>query len=178
MPASEFPLAIGTVAKRTGCNIETIRFYERIGLIRVAERTRGGFRLYRSDHLRRLTLIRRLRGLAFTMDEVRTLLRTADASEKVGAHLRIILETYLDTVRSKIADLRTMERALTEIIAECAEGSLHGFPVIEALLGKTTMRRPTTTKTAAVRHRSVLPRGVPHVGQQSPRRGGRHSRTD
>jgi MerR family mercuric resistance operon transcriptional regulator len=74
-------IAIGELSRRTGCNIETIRYYERIGLLPKPRREKGGrFRRYDSDDIARLTFIRRARQLGFTLDDVRGLLRLA-ASE-------------------------------------------------------------------------------------------------
>ncbi len=78
MNAESVRLAIGTLSKRTGCNIETIRYYERVRLLPTPARSAGGYRLYGTDHLKRLTFIRRARALGFSIDEVRTLLKLAD----------------------------------------------------------------------------------------------------
>jgi MerR family mercuric resistance operon transcriptional regulator len=72
------PLAIGTLAKRTGTNVETIRYYERVGLWAVPARSAGGYRLYGKGHLKRLNFMRRARVLGFSIDQVRTLLGLAD----------------------------------------------------------------------------------------------------
>ncbi len=71
-------MAIGVLSERTGCKVETIRFYEREGLLPAPVRSSGGYRLYSQDHLKRLTFIRRARVLGFSIDEVRKLLTLAD----------------------------------------------------------------------------------------------------
>ncbi len=71
-------MLIGSLSKRTGCNIETIRYYERIGIMPKPPRTEGGHRVYTRDRLKRLTFIRRSRELGFTLDQVRNLLSLAD----------------------------------------------------------------------------------------------------
>jgi MerR family mercuric resistance operon transcriptional regulator len=76
-------IAIGGLSKHTGANIETIRYYERVGLLPAPTRSPGGYRLYGSDHLKRLNFIRRARALGFSIGEVRTLLRLADESKNL-----------------------------------------------------------------------------------------------
>lgn len=78
MDTASSRLTIGPLSKRTGCNIETIRYYERVGLLPAPGRSPGGYRLYEDQHLKRLTFIRRARALGFSIDEVRKLLRLAD----------------------------------------------------------------------------------------------------
>src|SRR2546429_9980506 len=78
-------IAIGRLAKHTGTNIETIRYYERVGLWSAPARSAGGYRLYGTEHLKRLNFIRRARTLGFSIDEVRTLLRLADGRKRPGA---------------------------------------------------------------------------------------------
>src|SRR5438093_6341175 len=85
-------LAIGTLSKRTGCNIETIRYYERVGLLPAPARSSGGYRLYGTGHLKRLAFVRRARTLGFSIDEVRTLLRLADERKRPCAEVRVVAE--------------------------------------------------------------------------------------
>ncbi len=126
-------LAIGTLSQRTGCNIETIRYYERVGLLPSPARSPGGYRLYGTEHLKRLTFIRRARALGFSIDEVRTLLKLADQRKRPCAEVRLVAAGHLEDVRAKIADLKTMERVLSETVARCAEGAGSHCPVIDAL---------------------------------------------
>lgn len=127
------PIAIGGLSKSTGTNIETIRYYERVGLLAAPARSAGGYRLYGTDHLKRLTFIRRARTLGFSIGEVRTLLRLADERKRPCAEVRGVAEAHLKDVRAKIGDLRRMERVLSATIAGCAEGRRADCPVIEAL---------------------------------------------
>ena len=126
-------LAIGTLSQRTGCHIETIRYYERAGLLPAPARSPGGYRLYGTGHLKRLTFIRRARALGFSIDEVRTLLKLADQRKRPCAEVRVVAAGHLEDVRAKIADLRAMERVLKETVARCAEGAGSHCPVIDAL---------------------------------------------
>ena len=126
-------LAIGSLSKRTGCNVETIRYYERVGLLLAPARSPGGYRLYGDRHLKRLTFIRRARSLGFSIDEVRTLLKLADERRRPCAEVLVVAAAHLEDVRAKIADLRAMERVLDETVARCATGKKSDCPLIEVL---------------------------------------------
>jgi MerR family mercuric resistance operon transcriptional regulator len=126
-------IAIGRLSRHTGTNIETIRYYERIGLLPAPARSSGGYRLYRGDHLKRLSFIRRARALGFSIGEVRTLLRLADERKRPCAEVRVVAEAHLKDVRLKITDLRRMERVLRATVARCARGRRSDCPLIEAL---------------------------------------------
>lgn len=126
-------IAIGTMSRRTGTNIETIRYYERVGLLPAPARSAGGYRLYGAEHLRRLSFVRRARALGFSLAEVRTLLTLADQRRRPCAEVRVVAAAHLEDVRGKIADLRRMERVLTETVARCDAGSGSHCPMIDAL---------------------------------------------
>src|SRR5262244_992603 len=126
-------LAIGTLSKHTGTNVETVRYYERLRLWAAPARSEGGYRLYGTDHLKRLSFIRRARMLGFSIGEVRTLLRLADERKRPCAEVRVVAEAHLKDVRAKIVDLRRMERVLKATVARCAEGRRSDCPMIEAL---------------------------------------------
>ncbi len=123
----------GAAARRTGCHGETIRYYERIGLLPPPPRSAGGHRLYGAADLRRLGFIRRCRDLGFTIDEIRSLLRLADDARGACAEVREITRAHLADVRAKIAALAAMEATLAEMVADCERGADPGCPVIEAL---------------------------------------------
>ncbi len=115
-------VAIGRLAKHTGTNIETIRYYERIQLLPAPARSPGGYRLYGTDQAKRLNFIRRARTLGFSIDEVRTLLKLADERKRPCAEVRVVAEAHLRDVHAKIADLSAMERVLNDTVARCADG--------------------------------------------------------
>lgn len=123
----------GELAKRTGANAETVRYYEKIGLLPEPPRTEGGYRAYDVSHERRLWFILRSRQLGFTLDEIGTLLRLADDLDQPCSAARAVAATHLNDVRAKIADLRRMERVLKDMISQCADGRLAGCPLIEML---------------------------------------------
>ena len=134
----EREIAIGQLSRRTGCNIETIRYYERIGLLPRPRREQGGrFRRYDADDIARLRFIRRARQLGFTLDEVRGLLRLASADgETARAEARSVAAAHVADIQARIADLRAMEAVLTDAICECEAGRQTRCPLIEVLSGE------------------------------------------
>jgi len=126
-------LTIGALSKRTGVNIETIRFYERVGILPKPPRSAGGHRIYGQDLLMRLGFVRRSRELGFSLDEVRGLLQLVDGGHYTCAEVKAITLDHLGDVRRKIADLRRLERTLAEIAGKCRGGKVPDCPVIEAL---------------------------------------------
>ncbi len=128
-------IPIGVLAARTRCNVETIRFYEKIGVLAKPARTEGGHRAYGSAHVARLTFVRRARELGFTLDAVRALLLLADARDVPCAEVKGVAIAHLAEVRSKIADLHAMQTALTALIAGCDAGEQAGCPLVATLFG-------------------------------------------
>ena len=138
-------LAIDRLGKATGTNVETIRYYESMGLWAAPSRSEGGYRLYGTEHLKRLNFIRRARLLGFSIGEVRTLLRLADERKRPCAEVRVVAEAHLADVRNKIADLRSMERVLKETVARCADGTGSHCPLIDALYREGASDAPTVS---------------------------------
>jgi MerR family transcriptional regulator, mercuric resistance operon regulatory protein len=102
-------MSIGEFSRRTGGNIETIRYYERIGLLPLPDRV-GRYRCYGAADVRRLVFIRRARELGFTLDEVRALLKLSEANcETACADVREIAASHLAEVKAKLADLKRMD---------------------------------------------------------------------
>lgn len=126
-------ISIGALARQTGCNIETIRFYEKIGVLPKAARTEGGHRAYGPAQIERLVFIRRGRDLGFTLEEVRALLRLADERDRPCDEVKLVADQHLTEVRAKIADLRAMEAALAGLVEQCQSGDGTDCPLIEAL---------------------------------------------
>lgn len=124
---------IGVLSRRTGCKVETIRYYERIGLLPAPARSAGGHRLFGEDHLKRLTFIRRGRELGFSLDDIRGLLGLVDGGAYTCAEVKAVTLEHLGEVRRKLADLRRLERVLKGMAAECEGGAVPDCPVIDAL---------------------------------------------
>jgi MerR family transcriptional regulator, mercuric resistance operon regulatory protein len=132
-------IRIGELSRRTGCSIETIRYYERIGLLPAP--VRGRYRLYDTTDFRRLSFIRRARELGFTLDEVRTLVSlSANDEQGACANVRELAESHLMEIRAKIADLRAMERVLTASVRRCAESEGPGCPILDVLHSRRRRR--------------------------------------
>lgn len=127
------PMQIGALSERTGVNIETIRYYERIGLLSAPPRSPGGFRRYGLDDVRRLGFIRRLRDLGFALDDVRALLDLAIRRRTACKEVHEVAAKHLGEVRDKMKDLRRMERVLKDMVASCERGVTPECPMIEAL---------------------------------------------
>jgi MerR family transcriptional regulator, mercuric resistance operon regulatory protein len=126
-------LTIGALSKRTRVNVETIRFYERIGILAKPPRSAGGHRVYGHDQFMRLSFVRRSRELGFSLDEVRGLLQLVDGGRYTCAEVKAITLDHLADIRRKIADLRSLERTLADVASRCRGSKVPECPVIEAL---------------------------------------------
>jgi Cu(I)-responsive transcriptional regulator len=126
-------LAIGDLAKTTGTKVETIRYYERIGLLPAPARTSGNYRAYGGEHLARLSFIRRSRDLGFPLEQVRALLGLADDRKQDCAAVDVIARQHLAEVERKIADLSALRRELRDLIGQCGHGTIADCRIIEAL---------------------------------------------
>lgn len=126
-------LNIGDLAKATGTKVETIRYYERIGLLPKPARTAGNYRIYGEDALGWLSFIRRARDLGFTIEQVRELMALANQSGRSCAAVDAIARTHLEEVKRKLADLRALERELGALIDQCTHGTIAECRIIEAL---------------------------------------------
>lgn len=130
---SKTNLTIGALSKRTGCKVETIRYYEHIGFLPEPPRTDAGHRLYSETHLRRLIFIRRCREMGFHLDEIKTLLQLVDGGHYTCGEVKEIVVQHLSDVQQKIADLRKLEIILKNMSLQCETGTVPECPVIEAL---------------------------------------------
>lgn len=126
-------IAIGELARRSGVNIETIRYYERAGVMPRPPRTAGGHRAYGDADVKRLSFVRRARELGFSLDDVREMLRLVDAGDVTCAQVRELTLRHLDDVRARIADLERMERVLADTAARCAGDATPDCPILETL---------------------------------------------
>jgi Cu(I)-responsive transcriptional regulator len=121
------------LAKATGCNLETIRYYENIGVMPDPPRTAKGFRVYDEVHVRRLRFVMRMRELGFTLGEVRRFLTLVDGGTQTCAEVLERTESHLSEVRAKIADLQSIERVLAETASRCSGDDVPDCPVLDAL---------------------------------------------
>ncbi|MEO1168778.1 MAG: helix-turn-helix domain-containing protein [Pseudomonadota bacterium] len=125
----------GELADRSGCNIETIRYYENIGLLKPPERTPAGHRLYSRDDRARLSFILRGRDLGFSIEELKSLLSLVDSHDYSCGEVLDLTRDHLASVRQKIADLKKLERTLADVSAQCEGGDVPECPIIDALFG-------------------------------------------
>lgn len=121
------------LARQTGCNLETIRYYEKIGMMPDPPRTASGYRIYDQTHVARLRFILRGRELGFSIEEIRGLLSLVDRGTQTCAEVQALTERHLADVRTKIADLRRIEKVLANTAAQCSGDEVPECPVLEAL---------------------------------------------
>jgi MerR family mercuric resistance operon transcriptional regulator len=116
-------IAIGEAARLSGVSIETIRYYEREGIVGRPARAGSGRRLYSAAEIADLTFIRRCRDLGFPMSDARTLLALSHGQEQNCDRARDLASGHLAAVRARITELRRLEAALEELTGNCASGS-------------------------------------------------------
>lgn len=130
----ESGIKIGALAEKTGLHLETIRYYQKLGLVPMPKRAYGTVRRYGEDTVSRLRFIKRAQALGFSLDEVKLLLELS-----VGEHCaetRTFAEQKRQLVEKKVADLRAIQSALDRLIRACRTGrSGRGCPIIESLSG-------------------------------------------
>lgn len=125
-------ITIGELSRRTGCKIETIRYYEKIGVLPKPQR-RGKYRSYQGADVQRLSFVRRARELGFPIGTVRALLALDGSGSASCADARALAKDHLSDVTAKIADLRRMEIVLRQTVDACGAGGEVGCPLLEAL---------------------------------------------
>jgi len=116
-------MKIGDLSAASATPVETIRFYEREGLLPAPGRTQGNFRVYEAPHLERLQFIRYCRGLDMSLDEVRALLRFKDAPGEDCGDVNALLDEHIGHVSKRIKELRALEKQLKELRQRCGEVS-------------------------------------------------------
>jgi DNA-binding transcriptional MerR regulator len=129
-------LTIGQLGSATRTKVETIRYYERIGLLPEPRRTAANYRTYGIDHAHRLVFVRRARELGFSIEEIRELLSLAERRESSCAAVDRLVGEHLATVEQKIAALQRLRRELRETLRACQGGRIAECRVIEALSPK------------------------------------------
>jgi len=126
------PITIGMLARDSGVNLETIRFYERSGLLPAPQRSPAGYRHYQPEDVRRLRFIRRGRELGFSLDEIRSLLDLAAHPESPCASADQMVREHLDAIETRIRDLQNMRAELSKL-AGCHSGHAEHCRLLEAL---------------------------------------------
>ena len=121
------------LARRTGCNLETVRYYEKVGLLPAPARNANGYRVYSPELVQRLQFILRARDLGYAMDEIRSLLSLTDTGAQTCAEVMARTELHLEDVRRRIADLQKIEVTLATTLARCTGDDVAECPILEAL---------------------------------------------
>ena len=124
---------IGTLAERSGVNVETIRYYQRRGLLQAPERVSHGFRRYSMEYEKRVRFIKRAQGLGFTLDEIQSLLVLDE--EKACAETRMFAAHKIATIERKVTDLEKIRSALERLVRSCDEADAGtSCPIIHLLI--------------------------------------------
>ncbi|MBD3641447.1 MAG: Cd(II)/Pb(II)-responsive transcriptional regulator [Marinobacter sp.] len=114
-------MRIGAIAKQAGVPVETVRYYEKIGLLPEPVRDASGYRSYRQAHLDRLLFIKRCRNLDMAQEEIRELLRLAEQPEADCSDVDALLARHLDHVRERLKELASLEQTLVQLQAACSD---------------------------------------------------------
>ncbi|MFA6125393.1 MAG: helix-turn-helix domain-containing protein [Sphingomonas sp.] len=126
-------LTIGKLAVATGTKVETIRYYESVGLLPAPERTVANYRAFSPTHLARLSFIRRARSLGFSLDQIKALLGLADQKDISCSAVDLIAREHLADIDRKLADLTTLRSELDSLIVQCRHGTISDCRIIESL---------------------------------------------
>jgi MerR family mercuric resistance operon transcriptional regulator len=154
MDRDEF-LSRGALAARTGCNIETIRYYEQIGIMPPPPRSDGGHRLYGQALARRLNFVCRSRDLGFTLEEIRELLRVVDGGNYTCGQVEALALEHVQDIRRKITDLKKLKVVLETMASQCSGGKIPKCPIIDALFDARAPVRAASATRSPVRLRAV-----------------------
>ena len=127
-------MKIGELAARGGCDVQTVRFYEREGLLAEPERETSGYRRYADRHLKHLQFIRHCRSLDIPLPEVRELLKFAARPEQSCAHVDALLDEHIQRVRQRLAALRTLQKQLLALRGRCDGDPSHSCAILESFM--------------------------------------------
>jgi Cd(II)/Pb(II)-responsive transcriptional regulator len=144
-------LKIGELAKRTGCLVETIRYYEREGLLLEPARSEGNYRLYTDVHVERLQFIRHCRVLDMTLEEIRNLLRFRDAPDENCSQVNALLDEHIEHVSNRIKELRFLENYLRRLRSSCEQAqAAKDCRILQSLAGLAK----SPSRSSDVEHRN------------------------
>jgi Cd(II)/Pb(II)-responsive transcriptional regulator len=137
-------MRIGDLAQATLCPVETIRYYEREGLLPAPARSGGNYRLYGTQHVERLRFIRNCRSLDMTHDEIRTLLAFREGPEETCDEVNALLDEHIGHVARRIGELKALERQLKELRSRCQSVQVVRDCAIMQSLGRDSGRKVPT----------------------------------
>jgi len=126
-------MRIGQLAERSGTLVETIRYYENVGMMPDPPRSASGYRQYQPEHLSRLLFLRRCRDLGFSIQEIGSLLKLAEQREEPCSKVARVATHHLEAVQAKLSNLKRLERALKSLIKSCTGGPVAECRILEAL---------------------------------------------
>lgn len=146
-------MKIGDMAAATQTPVETIRYYEREGLLPAAPRSAGNYRLYGPEHVERLAFVRHCRALDMTLDEIRALLRLRDAPQAGCGEVNALLDAHIGHVAERIRALRRLEKQLEALRAQCTgEGDTKPCGILAGLVQASSVVLPDDRAGGAARH--------------------------
>jgi len=133
------PLSIGQVAEAAAVNVQTLRYYERVGLVPAAKRSRAGYRQYTDETVRMVSFVKRAQELGFTLKEVKELLKFRSAGLQRRNAVRAAATAKVEDIDARIADLTAIRAALSSLLNTCScQGTKPECPILEALEQKAT----------------------------------------
>lgn len=140
-------MRIGEIARRANCEVQTVRFYEREGLLPAPSREASGYRNYGEQHLARLNFIRHCRSLDIPLAEIRQLLEFAATPEQSCAQVNQLLDAHISLIRNRIAGLLDLEKQLTELRRSCTGERLRACAILESFMHAAEQQAATNTAT-------------------------------
>ena len=135
-------MKIGEAASESGCHLETIRYYERVGLLPTAKRQANGYRQYTQAEVERLRFIARARDLGFSLDEIRNLVRLAERADISCAEVDRLAREQLSKVTARIREMKRIARELKKTIESCRQLSCGDCAILGALQGEGAGSQP------------------------------------
>ncbi len=128
-------MIIGVLAQKSATDAQTIRYYERLGLMSEPERTESNYRLYNEDAVFRLRFIRRAKEIGFSLNDIKVLLSMADGKVRGCDEVREFAANRLDKIQSQIRNLKSMERTLSNLVSQCVNlKTLKDCPILDELI--------------------------------------------
>lgn len=135
-------MRIGRLARECGVSVETVRYYERVGVLPPPSRGANNYRHYTEAHRARLGFVRRARELGFSLEEVRDLLALVDGGRYTCAQVRELAQAHLDAVRDRLRDLQRMEASLADLVAGCDGAGVPACSLLDSLFADTGPEPP------------------------------------
>ena len=126
-------MKISKLANAVGCHVETVRYYEKIGLLPPSAKSSNGYGEYSDDHLKLLRLIRHSKDLGFSQKQIRELVQLATSQDSLCEEVHHLTLAQLDFVKSKLKMLKNIQKELTTLSKACKQNKLHDCPVLDHL---------------------------------------------